>query len=484
MKRINAYLTVYLSLTMTVLLSLFLALFEGVRSNAIRLEAECIMDIGMDSILAEYHRELFEQYNLFAIDSSYGGDTTGKENVSAHLRHYVERNMSLEDIFLESLLYRDFLTMKPEGADVTRVSVITDEKGAVFRRKVVEAIEHDTGLTLFTELLNWLEVVETNQLTETDVAQRKKQVDEAIEAYNGMEVEVAENRFVTIQIDNPTAELEKDRRRGALSCVVKDMESVSEKSIFQESLIGSRMAFGEVNQGSLPVGESTGGEKLWERFLFQEYLMNYMGHYGSEKEDKALDYEIEYLLSGMDNDISNLSGVVDVLTGIREAANALYIFRDKEKCAEAEIVAWVICGILEIPELADLLKASLLLAWSFAESLHDVEVLLEGGKVPLMKTADTWYYSLANALTGFQFVADAKNTEGLSYEDYLRILLMLEKEDVLTARAMNLVEANIRLTPGNQDFRLDGCYVKVEASMQVSSQYGYHYELTRQKEYY
>ena len=121
MKRINAYLTVYLSLTMTVLLSLFLALFEGVRSNAIRLEAECIMDIGMDSILAEYHRELFEQYNLFAIDSSYGGDTTGKENVSAHLRHYVERNMSLEDIFLESLLYRDFLSMKPEGADVTRV---------------------------------------------------------------------------------------------------------------------------------------------------------------------------------------------------------------------------------------------------------------------------------------------------------------------------------------------------------------------------
>jgi len=477
-------LTVYLSLTMTVLLSLFLALFEGVRSNAIRMESECIMDIGMDSILAEYHRELFAQYNLFAIDSSYGGDTTGKENVSAHLKHYLARNMSMEDIFLESLLYRDFLAMEPEEVDVTRVSVITDGKGAVFRAKAVEAIEHDAGLSLFTELLNWLEVVELNKLTETDVALRKKQVDEAIAAYNGKEVEVKENKFVTIQIDNPTAELEKERRKGALACVVKDMEAVSEKSIFQESLIGGRMALGKVNQGSLPHAEISGGEKLWERFLFQEYLMRYMGHYGSEKADKALDYEIEYLLSGMDNDISNLSGVVDVLTGIREAANALYIFTDEEKCAEAEVVALVICGLLEIPELADLLKVSLLLAWSFAESLHDVEVLLEGGRIPLMKTTDTWYYSLANALTGFQFVSEGKDDEGLSYEDYLRILLMLEKEDVLTARAMNLVEANIRLTPGNQDFRLDGCYVKVEASMQVSSKYGYHYELTRQKEYY
>lgn len=483
MKRTEAYLTVYLSLTMTVLLSLFLALFEGVRSNAIRMEAECVMDIGLESIFAEYHRELLKQYNLFAIDSSYGGDTTGKENVSAHLLHYVAQNMSIEDIFLESLLYRDFLAMKPEKVDVTRVSIMTDGGGAVFRGKAAEAIKDDAGLTLFTELLDWLETVDVNKLTETDIAQQKKQIDEAIEAYNGTEIEVAGGQVMTVQIQNPTAELEKDRRRGVLACVIKDMEAVSEKSIFTDDLIGSRMTLGKINQGSLPVEENAGGEALWERYLFQEYLMGYMGHYGSEKEDKALDYEIEYLLTGADNDISNLAGVVDVLTGIREAANALYIFTDEEKCAEAELLAWVICGLLEIPELADLLKASLLFAWSFAESLHDVEVLLEGGRVPLMKTAETWYYSLANALTGFQFVTDAKAAAGLSYEDYLRILLMLEKENVLTARSMNLVEANIRRTPGNQNFRLDGCYVKTEASMQVSSAYGYCYEITRQKEY-
>ena len=202
-----------------------------------------------------------------------------------------------------------------------------------------------------------------------------------------------------------------------------------------------------------------------------------------EKEKKALDYELEYLLTGKDSDIVNLSGVVDTLTGIREAANALYLFTDEEKCAEAEVVAWVVCGLLEVPQLVDLLKASILLAWSFAESLHDVEVLLQGGKIPLMKTADTWYYSLANALTGFQLTELAENKGGLSYEDYLRILLMLTNEDTLTKRAMNLVEANIRLTPGNKEFRLDGCYVKAEAFVRVNSAYGYCYEITRQKGY-
>ena len=34
---------------------------RGCRYRGISLETECVMDIGMDSILAEYHRELTEQ---------------------------------------------------------------------------------------------------------------------------------------------------------------------------------------------------------------------------------------------------------------------------------------------------------------------------------------------------------------------------------------------------------------------------------------
>ena len=68
----NGYMTIYLALTLGVMISLCLALIEGCRYRGICLETECVMDIGMDSILAEYHRELFAQYNLFAVDCSYG----------------------------------------------------------------------------------------------------------------------------------------------------------------------------------------------------------------------------------------------------------------------------------------------------------------------------------------------------------------------------------------------------------------------------
>ncbi len=53
----NGYMTIYLALTLGVMISLCLALIEGCRCRGICLETECVMDIGMDSILAEYHRE-------------------------------------------------------------------------------------------------------------------------------------------------------------------------------------------------------------------------------------------------------------------------------------------------------------------------------------------------------------------------------------------------------------------------------------------
>ena len=84
-KRENAYLTVYLALVMTVMISLYLVLIEGVRYNAIRLEAECVAQIGLSSVLAEYHRELLDRYNLFAVDSSYGTAHAGSSNVEQHL---------------------------------------------------------------------------------------------------------------------------------------------------------------------------------------------------------------------------------------------------------------------------------------------------------------------------------------------------------------------------------------------------------------
>ena len=61
-------LTVYLSLSLSLILSFVLTVIEGARISVIRMEAECVADIGMNSVLAEFHRELLEQYDLLFVD--------------------------------------------------------------------------------------------------------------------------------------------------------------------------------------------------------------------------------------------------------------------------------------------------------------------------------------------------------------------------------------------------------------------------------
>lgn len=478
-KKSQAYLTVYLALTLSVLLSLCLALIEGARSNAIHMESECVMDIGLNSILAEYHRELLNQYNLFAIDSSYGTEHAGYENTENHLQQYLERNLSMEDIFLSDFVYRDFLAMSVTDTELTKVSILTDGSGNVFRRRAVEAVKDDIGFTLLEELKGWMQVIDANDLDTRDIASQKHAVDEQI-------AQIQEYEEIEVPIENPTDDLEENRKKGILKMAVEDPDSLSVRTISQDVLIMSRMEQGFANKGNMDIvmdiKEGAVAEELLERFFFQEYLMEYMGHYGKEDETNALLYQLEYLIAGKDNDLENLRIVADRICAVREAANAVYIFSDEEKCMEAELVATVVASLLQVPEITSLLKVSLLLGWAYAESVYDVKTLLAGGKIPLMKDAENWHYSLQGALQAEE-VGDMGQTDGLSYEDYLRILMMFTKLDDLTGRAMNMVEADIRLTPGNSAFRLDGCYDRVEACVQIKSAYGYKYEITRQKGY-
>lgn len=481
--RIGAYMTVYLTLTMAVMVSLCLVLIEGTRANAIKAETECVTAIGLNSILAEYHRELFERYNLFAIDASYGTANSNMDSVTEHLQHYLEQNFSQEEIFLEDFLYKDFMAIAVEEVKMTAVSILTDEGGTVFRRSAVCAIEDDCNLTLLQELQQWMQVIEDNGLREQDIAAQKRAADKELQEYDGKEIIISDTEVAVVDIDNPTAGLEEIRNKGILEFVVEDAASLSAKVMTQDSLIMERMKQGNVNKGNVSVKELTDGELLWERFCFQEYLMRYMGCYGRPTEDGVLSYQIEYLLGGNDADVANLKSTVNILFAIREAANAIHLFGDNEKCAQAEAVAVLITTALGVPEASEVLKTVLLLGWSCAESLYDVETLLSGGQIPLIKNKDSWHYDIQAALGNRGSGEGADASSGLCYEDYLRLFMMFTDLDTLTQRAMNLVEADIRLMPGNSHFRLDNCYEQVEFYIRVRSKYGYEYEITRRAGY-
>ena len=57
------------------------------------------MDMAMDSALAEYHREMLEQYELFFIDMSYGGTSPAFSNTEEHIRNYMNMNFRPYELF-------------------------------------------------------------------------------------------------------------------------------------------------------------------------------------------------------------------------------------------------------------------------------------------------------------------------------------------------------------------------------------------------
>ena len=467
----NAYLTVYLALCLMVILSLFLTLIDGTRRNGARLEAEIVTDIGLQSIMAEYHRELMKQYNLFAIDASYGTALCTKANTEAHLMKYLKKNLNYEDVFLSNMLYRDFLGLRPEHAELKRISLLTDGGGEVFRRCAVEAIKSDVGLDLLKEVQGWMETIEVNGLEEGKEEKQKQEYDAQIE-----EIE-------DVEIDNPTDKLEQKKKRGILKLVTENDADLSQNVIYTDNLIMGRMQQGQVNRGNMAYDAQSDMERITEKFIFQEYLLQYMGRYGGEQEEDALHYQIEYLIAGKNSDMENLQSVANRLCALREAANAMYLLSDKTKRAEIKAAAELACLLALSPQLIPVVEGVILLAWAYAESIYDVKSLLAGGKVPLIKDENSWHYGLSAALEG-DLQDETKDGGGLAYKDYLRIFMMLADTDTITARAMNMVEADIRKTPGNAAFRLDGCYDAVEAYIRIGSSYGFQYEITRQKSYH
>lgn len=492
----SAYLTVYLTLCMSVLLSLCLTMIEGARQGGMRLHTECAADVSMNSIFAEYHRELFQKYNMFAIDCSYGTPYPDISNTEERIMYYLQKNVKGggKPEELSDYICRDFFALSPGGVSIDEVLLLTDRKGAMFRRQAVEIIKEDCGIAQIEQVINWLTTVEENELTTRDIHSEKEELEESLWEYDGRTVLSAENQqelaFTILKIVNPTGKLEELRKRGLLTLLLNPEEKLSEAGLSEDTLLSVRMDSGQEMQGTLEMPDLSALEVLTEKILFCEYLVQYMGNYLTTKEDSQLKYQLEYLVGGLNNDLDNLSLMVTILVGIREVANTIYLFSDQEKVEEVKALVTTITAVLLIPELEPLFTPIVLMGWAFAESLCDVKALLSGERVPLLKSADSWNLGLQGALEADDFTkpqaesgdSDSVN-KGLCYQDYLRILLCMVDKNILTKRAMNLVEADVRLTPGNAGFRLDGCIVGVKSTIHIYSGYGQDFFITRKRYY-
>ena len=469
----HGYITVFLSLTLTLLLSFVLTVIEGTRISAIRMKFECVADIGMNSVLAEYHRELLKQYDLLFVDTSYG-KSPSIANTEVHLKNYIRKNLEGNNEYGLGK-NRDFLSMQIEAADIIEYSIASDEEGDVLKRQVTDYMDDYPVEALLDKLTGHKTQVDSLGLETRDLAGERESREAEIEEIGLPMQEVEEGVFEEVPLNNPADIANATRSIGVLNLVIEDIGSISSLKISPEQYISHR----SLMQGSGLCEEAVRIGGAPNDLLYLAYLFEKCGYYGKQKEDSLLQYQIEYLIAGQETDWQNLEQVARRLLRWREVANFIYLLSDGSKMAQAEAMALALAAVTLNPELTEPVKYTILFAWAYVESLQDVKDLLGGGKVPLMKSAGDWK-------TGIDSIKDVKGSltntgggSGLSYREYLEIMLFMTNDHDRTFRSMDLMEMDIRKTPGNSGFRIDGCFDTYRARLTVSSRFGYQYEMER-----
>lgn len=217
------------------------------------------------------------------------------------------------------------------------------------------------------------------------------------------------------------------------------------------------------------VHELKGDGNLLSRILVGEYDIRFFQGFKKEPEENVF-YELEYIVHGGSTDRDNLSGVVTRLVALREGMNLIHILSDSAKREEARSLALAIVGGTGILPLVSVTAFFIMSVWALGEALRDVRELLDGGKVPVLKTRDDWELSLDQLI----FMGSSKKLpdeagsggkRGLDYKGYMRIFIFGGYGTALVYRMMDIMQINIEgKQPG---FSMGHCACKVDTETTV-----------------
>ncbi|PWJ49096.1 hypothetical protein SAMN05216529_10826 [Faecalicatena contorta] len=441
--------TAFLSLIFVLLISFITAMLESTVIQVSKNQKRLDVDNAIFSIFGEYQKELLEEYEILAIDGNYGTGSFQEQNLLDHMRYYGTAGIE---------------------HDIQGIQYLSDNKGSAFREQVLEYMEQAYGISIIRELAGKTGVWKEQEMQGEEANQENEKVNMELEEF------VEESEIMLPEEENPLHHIEELKQSGILKLVLPKEFQVSARGIVPEEQVSSRNLRG--GRGSFYIRQNING--IEDRLLFHEYLLKKFGNAAESKgENRSLSYELEYLIGGSSSDVENLEAVVKKLLAVRFGINYLYLQSDSVKQAEAEAMALSLSVLAGLPAVSGFIKQALLAAWAFGESVVDLRVLLSGKKAALIKNNENWQLSLSALITlgtgeDMQEGMDAEG--GLTYKDYLRILLFLENEGELTMKALDRVEQNMRSEKEAENFCVDSCVVKLKLQNKAEIRKGLTYQ--------
>lgn len=438
--------TAFLALIFVLLVGFTGSMMESVSLQSAKSYRRADMNCAMESVFAEYQQDMLEEFDLFVLDASYESSDYSEERIFDRLSYYGASGMEQ--------------TMK-------RVQLLTDYNGAALEDQIAKYMKNKYGVSS----LNPFGEDENVWEDRADEAEESVKMEEHVnEELSGI---LSENEQELPTENNPLPNMQKIASTPLTELVMPEGKEVSDASVTSDTLVSGRT----LQRGYGDFSDKAKQESL-SKVLLDEYLLEHFETAVEEDAGGTLKYEIEYLIAGKTGDRENLNAVLKRLWMLRFVPNYAFLQQDAAKQAEVQSLALTLCSLIALPVVSEAVAQALLLAWALGESIMDLRSLMKGGKVPLVKSTETWQLSLAGLMTlgtedDHGEGMDAE--EGLDYKGYLRGLLLLESKNNLILRTEDLIELSMRNEKGLTWFRADHCVYRMEVSSTVRLRRGITY---------
>ncbi len=501
MRRQRAVITVFFCLLSVVFLGFAFTIVEAVRFAGARAQCANVTSLGLWSVFSEYENVLMEDYGLYAVEASYGGELVSREKMQEKLSSYTKENEHVTPELSGALpgLLLDPWKISSGDIQIDQYALLTDRGGEYYYQQAVEYMQKTAWADSIGTLQDVYKDAQRMKQAESEYENSRKESSDSMKGVSSAAEDAKRelttvttkdskgNAVVTVdqnalqavnkaqqegQKKNPLDNIEQMKSGDILKLVCGKIK-LSKKEISGSELPSKRRG----NKGVLSLDTPRGG--VVDNMLFREYLLDHFRNFKEGGGDERLVYQMEYLIGGKYSDKANLKKTVRSLVFLRESSNYMFLVGNLKSNKEATALATAIIGWTGKPVLVAAIKHALLLAWAYGESLYDVRILLHGGRIPLKKTEADWHVPLSSLMTLKKVLPKADKTAaggtyGLQYEDYLRLLVSMTGMTHLKKRSLDLIELNMRSVCGCPSFRADNCVIgmTVKTTWNIPSVFG------------
>ena len=508
--KVKGSITIFLSLALLFVTALIGSLLESAR---VTVAGEIALDnsyLAEQNILAEYQRELWNDYHVFFVDASL---LNGEEGAVKLANSYMDKMMpgGKGDYLgttasFTSLSFKENMTenncyffAKQAAAYMKYGAAAGVGKKLINNANLIKTAEDGTdtlrkGLKIKVEAEKKLIELEREKKKLEEKANDIKKGAENIKEIIGTEMHAqsksgllgieeakrseSSNQIHTKMVEKPKAMAKKIEVQK--SEVQDDTPKYTEKEVadakkkYKESqknlddATGDGSAKGTLSffiSGDKKVSkrkissttwndvktEKEGKTDLVEKGLLilyaKAHFKNFLSKTKEDDKKEALKYGLEYLIAGKESDEANLSSVANRIFGLRTIVWYGYFLTRKDKMAEAEAIAAAIASVLALPAAIEIIKYGIVMGWSMDEARKEVKSLLKGEDISLLPG----------------------KSEGvkLKYQSFLDSFLVIASGK-LPVRMVKLIEQNIKLRY-YQGFRADSMFAGVSGEVSVKT---------------